>query len=42
MALDIDYNDYKKAYILSLKDTSGNAKALDPQFGMIILHLNFL
>jgi len=39
--LGIDYDDYKQAYTLSLKNTSGDAKALDPKFGMIALHLNF-
>jgi hypothetical protein len=40
-ALGIDYDDYKQAYTLSLRDTSGSAKALDPKFGMITLHLKF-
>jgi hypothetical protein len=40
-ALGIDYNDYMEAYTLSLKITSGEAKALDPKVGMIVSYLNF-
>jgi len=36
MALGIDYDDYDQAYLLFLKDTSGDTKALDPKFAYVL------
>jgi len=34
--LGIDYDDYKRAYTFTLKNTSGDAKALDPKFAYVL------